>query len=937
MSLVPGQRIGIYEVLAPVGAGAMGEVYRARDTRLQREVAIKVLPDSLAADEDRLRRFEREAKVLASLNHGNVAQIHGVEEAGGARFLVLELVPGESLAARLARGPLPVEEALDVCRQIAAGLEAAHEGGVIHRDLKPANVRLTPEGAVKVLDFGLAKSVKPRTTERGTSAAESDSFLLSEAGLVLGTPTYMSPEQARGKPVDRRTDIWAFGCVLHECLTGKRLFGGESVGEVLAAILHAEPDGSDLPSSTPPRVRELLSRCLVKDPRQRLRDIGDARLEIERAIAAREWAGAARSEGAGGVTGRPGRPLRLALGAAALLVAGAGAGRWLSGPPSGPSPPAPAQVFHLSLPFSPELPFEGLVGIAPDASFLVSHSSPTRWHDAAPTQRFLATRSLDREESRRIEGTEGAFSAALSRDGRSLAFFVQEAERWSGMTLKRIALEGGRPLGPASTVLERLEGRATACWAGDEEIVVAEAVPRGRILAAPARGGGPRVVVEDPPEEGKGMRGWWNPRPMPGGRSVLVTRMEPEGGSFRWDTELVDLATGGRKRVLERAEGALYVPTGHLLAFRDGTLLAVPFDLGRGETTGAEAAVLGGMGARGAHAPFVVSGSGVLALTRRPAEEPGRRTAWIDATGRAELIEGPAKPFDWAAISPDGRRFAYGIWDSSRSDPPGEFWVRDLERRTTTRLAIRDWMPSAAWSPDGERLTYVVGMGRDVPAFWERRADGTDEPALLHATEEAPIWVAPIAWSPDGNVFAFARAGFTGGENPSELWMLRRGEGGAPSVASRYAVTGQEVQGVAFSPDGRWICFGTSEEERQELCVQRFTGPGSGAEDARAGRWRISKEGGSAPWWSPDGKEIRFVDAGQRLVSVAVDAASSFSASAPRTLCELGPLRLWSALSYTADGRMLAILQGEGSEHAEVDVVLGFFEELKAKAPLPGR
>jgi tRNA A-37 threonylcarbamoyl transferase component Bud32 len=496
MTLAAHTRLGPYEILAPLGAGGMGEVYRAKDTRLGREVAIKVLPPTFVRDEERLRRFEREAKVLATLNHPNVAQIFGVDQQQDTCYLVLELVSGENLAERIARGPLPIEEALDVCRQIAEGLEAAHEAGVIHRDLKPANVRITPQDAVKVLDFGLAKALVPRTEQGRVTSAASDSALMTEAGVVLGTPTYMSPEQARGKPLDRRTDVWAFGCVLYECLSGARAFAGETMGDVVASVLHDEPDWSRLPTATPARAVELVRRCLVKDPRQRLRDIGDARLELERTIRAREWATTGRLAAADGTLLGRRRPL-LPLGAGALVLAGAGAlaGWWIAERRSARDAPAPSQVFHVSVPLPAQAHFSGLVAIAPDASYVIYQDAPT---DGSPAS--LTTRWLDHDETGVIQGTEGVHSAALSPDGRQLAFLVMKNADKFEMTLKKLPLEDGRRAGPPAIVCETVTGWMTLCFGSEQELVLAMTLPVGGIAVVPAQGGEPRFVVRDSAE-----------------------------------------------------------------------------------------------------------------------------------------------------------------------------------------------------------------------------------------------------------------------------------------------------------------------------------------------------------------------------------------------------------------------------------------------------
>jgi tRNA A-37 threonylcarbamoyl transferase component Bud32 len=662
MSLAPGDRLAQYEILGPLGAGGMGEVHRAKDTRLQREVAIKVLADSLAADEDRLRRFQREARILASLNHPHVAQIYEVDQAGGRSYLVLELVPGENLAERIARGPLPVEEALDLCRQVAEALEAAHEAGVIHRDLKPANVRVTPEGSVKVLDFGLAKPLAPLQAAGHASSAVEDSFLMSQEGLVLGTPCYMSPEQVRGRPLDRRTDIWAFGCLLHECLTGRRLFGGESVGDLMAAVLKGEPDWSRLPASTPSRVRELLARCLVKEPRQRLRDVGDARLWLEEAVAGREAITAAAAA-------RPGR--RALLGGVALLLAVAVAGYWLGG--GSARTPAADRVFHLALPFSREARFLGLVAIAPDASYIVYRSSAERRTDLGMLSAFLVTRRLDREEELRIDGTEGAASAALSADGRWLAFLAAKDPGSHELALKRVALEDGRQTGPPTTVCDKLPGWATLCFASDQELVLAMGVPAAKILAVPAQGGELRVVAE-PPDDDKGVRGWWQPRPLPGG-------------------ETVDLATGVRRTALEKASGAYYVPTGHLLALRDQALVA-PRACGRGTEVPRRRAARSGQ-----RLPEP------LRVHAAAGHRRGRRRVRRHGAGRASA--GDARPGRGAALRAAARaRLAGEVPRRVRRGGPAPEGVRpfDLRMGANATKLVEEWRHGARRALPGVQL-----------------------------------------------------------------------------------------------------------------------------------------------------------------------------------------------------------------------------------------
>ncbi len=542
----------------------MGEVYLARDTRLDRAVAIKALPGHLSQDPDRLARFQREAKVLASLNHPGIGAIYGLEEAGGHQYLVLEFIEGETLAERLVSGAIPVDEALPIARQIAEALEAAHEKGVVHRDLKPGNVMVTHEGVVKVLDFGLARTAEGSPSTTNMAAARADSPTLTSPapihsptipGAIMGTAGYMSPEQARGKPVDKRSDIFSFGCVLYEMLAGVGPFPGETVTDSLGAILHREPDWSLIPARTPERIRELLRNCLAKDRKNRLHDIGDARLEIERTIAGHEWTMAAAPVAAGKRTWIV--PVCVAC-AAVSLVAGWGLSRVLN--PTRPAAIAPAQAFHVCTTVADKPPFIGLMGISPDAKFLVYTASPELPADSVKPEGVLMVRRLDRDESAVIEGTEGAMDAALSSDGRWLAFACAKDRARNKLGLKKIALENGRPSGKPEIVCELPQGAyPTVCWASDREIVFSMAWET-TLYSVSASGGEPRVVLhEDLP---KGIENWGELRPLVAGKSILATRWSLVGQTVKFATEVIDLASGKRSPVLPSAGAAQYVPDG---------------------------------------------------------------------------------------------------------------------------------------------------------------------------------------------------------------------------------------------------------------------------------------------------------------------------------------------------------------------------------------
>jgi serine/threonine-protein kinase len=610
MPLASGQKLGAYEVVGAIGAGGMGEVYRARDPNLDREVAIKVLPKAFAADRERVTRFEREAKLLAVLNHPGIATVHGFEETEGKRFLVMELVEGETLAERIGRGAIAVDEALPLFHQIAEALEAAHEKGVVHRDLKPLNVKITPEEKVKVLDFGLAKLVEAEPPSSDALRSQSPTLVKGTLhGAILGTASYMSPEQARGMLVDRRTDIWAFGCCLYEALSGKKAFEGESVTDVLAAVVKSEPDWRRLPKDIPWRIRDLLGRCLRKDPAKRLRDISAARLDIEDSLATPALAESAK-------------PAWTRVVVAGLLGMVVGAA-FLRNPAPGPPP---VQRFTVQVPID----FQAInnLSVSPDGNVLAFSGRNGQ----------IGIRRFDDLETRFLEGTRSARRPFFSPDGRWVGFFA-------GEELKRVSLSGGPPVTLART---RTPWRAT--WSADGAIYVPSA---GTILRVPDSGGKGDVVLHD----AQSAFTWANA--LPNGRSLLVG--SSNGGASR--VEVVTAATGERKVVINDAAAPRYVPTGHIVFFRSGSLFAVPFDLERLVITGEAVPVIEGVrnvGSTGADYDVSLSGS----LVYKPVASGKNGLFWVGRSGKATpLIESePGSPFiPHPRLSPDGRRVAVPV------------------------------------------------------------------------------------------------------------------------------------------------------------------------------------------------------------------------------------------------------------------------------------
>ncbi len=919
--------IGPYQVQRELGRGGMGEVYLALDTRLDRAVAIKALPAHLALDPDRLSRFQREAKVLASLNHPNIGAIYGLEEAEGRQYLILEFIEGETLAARLVSGAIPVEEALSIAKQIAEALEVAHEKGIIHRDLKPGNVMVTTDGVVKVLDFGLARTeegpvssttapVAPDSPTVATPARGHPPHSPTIPGAILGTAGYMSPEQARGKPVDKRSDNFSFGCVLYEMLAGVGPFPGESVTDSLGAILHREPDWALIPPKTPARIRDLLRRCLAKDRRNRQHDIGDARLELERTLAGNDWTEAPAASNAR----RWAVPAGIAC-AAALLAAGWGFARLLARP----ALVTPAQTFFVSTTVPDKPPFSGLMGISPDSKFLVYAASPELPPDSAKPEGLLMVRRLDRDETTVIEGSEGAREAALSPDGRWIAFFCAKDRAGGKFSLKRVAIENGRPSGKPDTVCELSQSSPPfLCWASDREIVFSSPW-EPTIYAVSASGGEPRVVLrEDLP---KGIESWQFFRPLVAGRSILATRWSFVGQKIKVSTEAIELASGKRTVVLPDAGGAQYVPDengGYLIGMRStlNSLIAIRFDLGGLHTVGEPMTVWSGSPINA----FGVAPSGTLAIATRSLDVSDRRLAWIDEKGKPQPIPGISRAFSQITVSPDGGRVLVQLEDPGTAELNSDLWVQDLARRTFTRIPVQGALINVIWSNDGQRIAY--GLARDSAfSIWERRSDGSGEPVQLVSGSDSRTFLAPSVWSPDGKILSLVQVDMSTGN--ADAYLLEQDAGSKQWAAKPYLKSPTNEDLGRFSPDGKWALVTLSQSGRDELYVQRFTGEGDA--DAKAGRVQVSTGGGTSAWWSPDGKEIRYLDADSQVMSVLVRTDPAFSAAEPKVLYSIKDLKTRGS-TFAPDGRLMVVLQGESERTTKsVGLVVNFLDELRAK------
>jgi serine/threonine-protein kinase len=796
--------IAHYRILAKLGEGGMGAVYRATDTKLGRDVAIKLLPADFAEDAGRMARFTREAKVLASLNHPNIASIYGVED----RAIVMELVEGREL-----RGPLPIKEAIPIARQIADALEAAHEKGIVHRDLKPANVKIRPDGTVKVLDFGLAKIVEssdasPRTENSPTLTLDT----VTRVGVILGTAEYMAPEQAQGKPATQQADIWTFGVVLYEMITGKRLFKGDTISDTLAAILAKEPDWSALPAATPLRIRKLLRRCLERDLRQRLQAIGEARIAIDAPEQEAQQAPAAARLGPWAVA---------TLTMAFAITAAIG---WWRGTRSAPLHP----LIRLSVELAPEVKPDTSIGgaylaLSPDGTLLAVTAR------GADGEIRVATRRLDQTRFTPLAGTEGADSPFFSPDGQWIAFN-------SDRKIKKISVGGG-----AAVTLCDAPGGITASWGDDGNIIAPLGWETGlsRISSA---GGAPAPVTELNHEKGERRHGW--PQVLPGSRAVLFTTLHSGRTFDDGDIEVVSLQTGRRSTLHHGGFFARYLPSGHLVWIYQNTLYTALFDIDRLALTGDPRPIVEDIdNGEDTGGDFAFSQTGVLVYVSRLAA-PQRSIFWLDSTNRIRPLHSAPGLYDFPRFSPDGQRLAFSARDGQGHE---DIWVRNLDRNTASRVTLlpgqNEW---PVWTPDGKSLVFW-SSNPAAPGIYSVRSDGSGVAQRLTDGKNAQL---PESISPDGKRLALRQTSAGGGV---EIWTAPlEGDTGHPRLGRAEPFLQKPFNTIhpAFSPDGRWLAYDTSEPGKQGLWVVPFPGPGGG--------WLISSHG-SQPIWSRNGRELFFL------------------------------------------------------------------------------
>ena len=918
--LSPGTQIGLYEVRALIGAGGMGEVYRARDTRLGRDVAIKILPNAFTGDPDRLNRFEREARVLATLNHPHIGAIYGIEDApvsagSSIRALVLELVEGETLAERIARvgtskgRALRLDEVLKIAQQIAQGLEVAHEKGIVHRDLKPANIKVTPDGITKILDFGLAKTSsevqEPSRSDAPTAATQSG----TREGHVMGTAAYMSPEQARGSIVDKRTDIWAFGCVLFEMLTGAAVFERETVTDTIAAIVEREPDWTRLPASVPVPVRRLLQRCLEKDSKRRLRDIGDARYEIEQLIDS-------PVDDRSSVPAEQSRTLTLPVVVVLLLsVVALGAGAWLSLFANRAANDRRISRFTIELPPGQVIPpgFNSHLAISPDGT----HVAYT------PLPGPVWVRRLDTLESQPLEvsKTPGFRGGPMfSPDGASISY-IQGNEIFSGSRpFLKASLTGG-----AALKLAEYDAFHEGEWGSDGKVYWTESYAGG-IVSIPESGGAVQTVTKPDVEHGE--RSHRFAHLLPGGKAMIYT-VSLDGISSYDDAriDLWDLTTGKHKPLVTGGTSAIYSPSGHIIYARAGKLFAVPFDLKRQEVTGSAFEVLSGvmMSRDTGAAEFRLSNRGDLAYVPGAAEGGDRTLVWVDRSGKAEPLPLPPASYLYPRISPDGRSLAVEI-----EGPNHDFYVYDFARSVLSKMTTDGLSHDPVWTPDGKRLAFRSWQAGGMTMWWMP----VDRSSSAIRLDPNGTRQSPVSFSPDGKFLTFDQKD---PQTRDDAWLLPIGEPGAPRAIAK----SRSGEGSAkFSPDGRWIAYSSDESGKEEIYVQPFPGLGP--------KLQVSNNGGTDPVWRRSGGELYYRSGNKMMVVSVTTSQPEFRASAPKQLWEGNysdgagascgmPGVSSSNYDVTPDGQHFLMVRDDNQGFSKrIVVVLNWAEELKAKAQHSG-
>jgi serine/threonine-protein kinase len=886
-ALEAGSTLGPYRIIGKLGEGGMGEVYRAEDPRLGRTVAIKAIPQLFATDADRTARFEREARVLATLNHPNIAQIYGIEEKNGTHAIVMELVEGEDLARRLARGPMVLEDAVQIARQVSDAVEAAHEQSIVHRDLKPANIKLRPDGTVKVLDFGLAKMVCDDARGDDRQLHDSPTFTspawlgrgsadVTAAGVILGTAAYMAPEQVRGRTVDRRADIWAFGCVLFEMLTGRPPFAGPDTSSLLAAILKDDVDWAMLPDGTPTSIRRLLRRCLEKDPRRRLSAVGDARLELDDAF--------------GDFTDVPEIPARLPWSRRLAWLAGAGAvGALIT---LAVTPRAPADVRTAVV--RSEVLLEGTLRLAGVRAFTISPDASEIVYMAAVDRDkwALFRRSLRTGATVQISATEWGEGPFFSPDGAWLVFGQQGR-------LKKVPSAGG-----AAIDLGDAPGWQGGSFAGDGSLILNPRHGQGLVrISADGRSRSVLTTVD----QAAGEAGHHWPHVLPDGKHVLYTA-EVDGKSYsEARIVMLSLDTGERRVLIEGGTDARYLRNGHIVYWREGGVWKVPFDTNRLDITGQPSLAIQNVMASEANgqAHFAAVSDGTLVYLTGRDTQTERSVMLVDRAGRARALTGDRRSFETVSSSRDGARLAVTITAANDS-----LWTMELDRPSLTRITFESENAYPVWSPDGTRIVLARHRGGEPRKLFVMPSDGSIAPELLRGE----IVGMPESWTAAGNLLAFTRPS---AENGIDIWVMPMvGDGGPRQLlATRF-----DEMHPRFSPDARWIAYTSNESGRYEVYVRPFPGFGQ--------KRLVSSDGGMEPRWGSDGREL-FYRAGD---AVMVADVSGSRIAPPRVLFRGRYTESevhWPTWDVLPDGRGFLMIQDFAQPRTSLSLVHNWFAELR--------
>lgn len=910
--IMANQTIAHYKITAKLGQGGMGEVYRATDLKLDRDVAIKILPESFAGDRDRIARFEREAKVLAALNHPNIAAIYGIEQAEDSHALIMELIEGETLGQRLECEPMTVTEALECCRQIAEALEAAHEKGIIHRDLKPENVKITEDGNVKVLDFGLAKEVAVSPSSANQDDSPTITHMTTVPGQLLGTAPYMSPEQARGKPVDKRSDIWSFGCVMYECLTGRPMFQGEDVTVTLASIIKGEPDWAALPQDTPPTIELLLRKCLNKDRKRRLHDIADARIDIEQAL----------GDPSSSIMRISDRALQQALARAGIhrkwvlaIVAAVAVLTahlvWFIKPDSPGKPPA-AVVRSTIQPQSriaDEAMYHVGLAISPDGKRIAYVDQGTE------TQRMIVVYELSTSESREIKGTEGAIDPFFHPDGESLGF-----ANHTGRDLKTVSIWGGHPKTLSDT--PHFQG---GVWLNDDRIVFApgydaQGNPTG-LWQVSAREGDAQPLIHLDPKAGEVRQAW--PAALPDNRILFTSYVQTQEGE-KSRLEVLSLTDKSRQLVIEDGAFGRYLPSGHLVFMRGGALFGVRYDPHTLRLEGNPAPLSEPV----FHNPIIdsaqmaISNTGILTFV--PAASRDRELVWVDDRGRVvEKLEAPPRAYSQVALAPSGDLVAMMIGAQDARRTIGNIWLYDIAREAPTQLTFDGLssLPQFLNSGDlnDERLTYLQFNPReeknDLKCLY---LDGSQEEA--HLGRMPKTFLLGYAMKPDLSSVLGVMNMPLDDQDVVEM-SLPVGEEPERTLASgrrwqRYPV---------LSPDGNWLAYCSHEDGIWEVYVKPYPGPGR--------KTKISNTGGINPVWDPDGQKLYYRKADEMWM-VACDAQTAFDKAQPQFLFKYHGFGKLGLQTYAASNQRFLMIQEDIDPSLQINVVTNWFTVLNEKVPL---